>query len=71
LPFDPSDTIQLGYSANFRSLTIDIDQVDGELEKILLKIKNSSIHNLTSVRIILTEKEFSMTVLCYFTLIIH
>jgi hypothetical protein len=33
MPFDPSDTIQLGYSANFfGSLTIDIDQVDGELE---------------------------------------
>jgi hypothetical protein len=51
LPFDPYDTIQLGYSANFSgSLTIDIDQVDGELENQSIFIEDKeqhSIHNLT------------------------
>jgi hypothetical protein len=59
LPFDPSDTIQLGYSANFSgSLTIDIDQVDGELENqsFIEDKEQQIIHNLTSVLIISPRK---------------
>jgi hypothetical protein len=51
LPFDPSDTIQVGYSVDFSgSLTIDIDQVEGELVNHNIFIEDKEhhiIHNLT------------------------
>jgi uncharacterized delta-60 repeat protein len=51
LPFNLSDTVQLGYSANFSGLlAIDVDQVDGELvdQSIFLEDKERDIiHNLT------------------------
>jgi hypothetical protein len=51
LPFNQTDTIQLGYSANFSgSLAIDIDQVDGELQNQNIFIEDKeqhTIHNLT------------------------
>jgi len=57
LPFDQSDTIQLGYSANFAgSLVLDIDQLDGELKNQNIFIEDKEqhiIHNLA-----LTPYEF-------------
>lgn len=52
LPFDKSDTVQLGYRANFAgSLAINIDQVDGRLENKNIFIEDKEqhiIHNLTN-----------------------
>jgi hypothetical protein len=52
LPFSQSDTIQLGYSANFSgALIIDIDQLDGELKNQNIFIEDKEqhiIHDLTS-----------------------
>jgi hypothetical protein len=57
LPFNRSDSIPLGYSANFSgSLIIDIDQVDGALENENIFIEDKElnvIHNLA-----LTPYEF-------------